>query len=404
MTDAAILRRLVAPAYLPTFFWGITAGATMPVVALSGRALGATVEVAALLVGLGTIAEFVIAVPVGKVVDRFGERRTLLLSGGLMIVAMILGATAPSVAWLALAIVLQSPAVVAFIVARQGFIADSVPLHFRARALSTLGGVARAGILVGPFLAAPTIAAWGPQAGFGVGAAAAIVTAVVVALAVHDPVHAAGAEDGGRPAPVRTRDVLRSQRLVFLTIGIGVLAIGLARSAYVVVTPLWAEHIGVSAAQTAVLFGVVAAVEVSLFFAAGWLSDRYGRAASAVPCAMLIGIGLVLLPSTATFAALMAVALIVGVGNGLGSGIVMTLGVDSAPAQGRGAFLSLWRMFSLVGHNGASIVVAGVTALASLAASAVTVGGLAVLGGFWMLRWLPAHDRRRRGRDRRPTA
>lgn len=403
MTDAAILRRLVAPAYLPTFFWGITAGATMPVVALSGRALGATVEVAALLVGLGTIAEFLIAVPVGKLVDRFGERRTLLSSGSLMILAMLLAATAPSVGWLALAIVLQSPAVVAFIVARQGFIADSVPLHFRARALSTLGGVARSGILVGPFLAAPAIAAWGPQAGYGVGALAAVVTAAVVALAVHDPVKATDAEDGGRPA-VRARDVLRSQRRVFLTIGVGVLAIGLARSAYVVVTPLWAESIGVTAAQTAVLFGVVAGVEVALFFVAGWLSDRYGRAASAVPCAMLIGIGLALLPTTVTFAALMAVGVIVGLGNGLGSGIVMTLGVDNAPAQGRGAFLSLWRMFSLVGHNGASIVVAGVTAVASLAASAVTVGTLAVLGGVWMLRWIPAHDRRRRADDRRSTA
>ena len=73
----------------------------------------------------------------------------------------------------------------------------------------------------------------------------------------------------------------------------------------------------------------------------------------------------------------------------------MTLGVDAAPTQGRAAFLSLWRTLSLVGHNGAAILVAAITAMASLAASAVFVGALALGGAAWLARWLPEYDPRR---------
>ena len=41
---------------------------------------------------------------------------------------------------------------------------------------------------------------------------------------------------------------------------------------------------------------------------------------------------------------LVPVALLLGFGNGLGSGIVMTLGADFAPARGRAEFLGVWRL------------------------------------------------------------
>jgi MFS family permease len=189
--------------------------------------------------------------------------------------------------------------------------------------------------------------------------------------------------------------VVHRHRRVLLTVGLGVLGIGLARSARVVVVPLWAEHVGLTAAQTSLVFAAAALVEVVLFWPAGTVMDRHGRVWVAVPVALMVGLGLIVLPLTTTLVGVAVVTLLMGVGNGLGSGIVMTLGADAAPQAGRAPFLGVWRLLSLVGHNGASLVVGAVAAAASIGAASVVVGVLALAGGAWLWRWLPEHDPRR---------
>jgi MFS family permease len=179
-------------------------------------------------------------------------------------------------------------------------------------------------------------------------------------------------------------------------VGLGVLAIGLARSSRVVVVPLWAEHVGLDAAQTSLVFAAAAFVEVVLFYPAGTVMDRHGRVWVAVPVTLLLGLGLVALPFTTTLAGVGALALLMGVGNGLGSGIVMTLGADAAPTVGRAPFLGVWRLLSLVGHNGAAIVVGAVAAVATIGVASVAVGLMTLVGGAWLARWLPEYDPRRR--------
>ena len=84
-----------------------------------------------------------------------------------------------------------------------------------------------------------------------------------------------------------------------------------------------------------------------------------------------------------------------GVGNGLGSGIVQTLGADAAPVAGRAQFLSAWRFLSLIGQNGAPLLVTLVTVLAGLGAACVVLGLVVLAGAPLLARWLPAHDPRR---------
>ena len=152
------------------------------------------------------------------------------------------------------------------------------------------------------------------------------------------------------------------------------------------------------------MFAAAALVEVVLFYPAGTVMDRHGRVWVAVPVTVLLGLGLVALPFTTTLAGVGALALLMGVGNGLGSGIVMTLGADAAPSVGRAPFLGVWRLFSLVGHNGASIVVAAVAAVATIGVASVAVGLLTLAGGAWLARWLPEYDPRRLvTAPRRPT-
>ncbi len=391
------LRRVAIPAFGPTALWSVGLGATLPVIALSARDLGASVSVAALFVGIATVSELVSAVPAGVLVDRLGERRALVLAGVADAAAAALALAAPSLGILALAIALTGPTGAVFLLARQSYLTAAAPESMRARAMSTLGGVGRIGLFVGPLVAAPVVHAWGPQAAFAIQVAGGVLAAAVAWASPELGAHAPPGAPGATGARVGVLDVVRRHRAVLLTVGLGVLAIGLARSSRVVVVPLWAESVGLTAAQTALVFGVAGFVEVLLFYPAGSLMDRRGRVWVALPVTVLLGAGLLVLPLTSTLVAVGAVAVVMAVGNGLGSGIVMTLGADAAPAAGRAPFLGVWRLLSLVGHNAAAVVVAALAAVASIGVASVGVGVLTLAGGAWLVRWLPHDDPRRRG-------
>ncbi|MEO7421803.1 MAG: MFS transporter [Ornithinibacter sp.] len=387
------LRRIALPAFGPSAIWSVGAGAVLPIVALSARGLGASVGLAAVIVGLSMGTEFATAVPAGILVDRIGERRALVLAGLADAAASALAMLAPSLGVLALAVALLGPSGAVFLIARQSYLTAAAPVALRARAMSTLGGVTRIGLFVGPLVGAPLVARWGPQAGFGVAVAGGVLASVLAW-------RAADLGEGTRSAPVGGRrvqvsGVVARHRRVLVTVGLGIVAIGVARSAKVVVIPLWAEHVGLDAASTSLVFAAAALVEVLLFYPAGSVMDRHGRVWVAVPVSVLIGLGLLLLPLTSTVFGVGALAVLMGVGNGLGSGIVMTLGADAAPRAGRAAFLSVWRLLSLVGQNGAALLVGAVAAVASIGAASVVVGAVVLAGGVWLARWLPEYDPRR---------
>ena len=139
-------------------------------------------------------------------------------------------------------------------------------------------------------------------------------------------------------------------RRLLLTLGVAVLAIGAARAARQVVLPLWAVHIGLSPEVTSLVFGVASAVDMALFYPSGKVMDRHGRLAVAVPSMLVLGAAMAVLPLTGGLVTLTAVAMVMSFGNGIGSGIVMTLGADVAPPDNRRRFLSMWRLMSDTGN------------------------------------------------------
>ena len=68
-----------------------------------------------------------------------------------------------------------------FSLARQSYLTEAVPFHYRARALSTLGGVMRIGLFIGPFLGAAVIPFAGLAGAYGVGVVALVLSALLAA-------------------------------------------------------------------------------------------------------------------------------------------------------------------------------------------------------------------------------
>ena len=87
-----------------------------------------------------------------------------------------------------------------------------------------------------------------------------------------------------------------------------------------------------------------------------------------------------LVPLTGDFFSLLPVVLLIGLGNGLGSGTMMTLGADLAPEGARGEFLGLWRFVGDMGNASGPLVVGHIADLAGLTTAPLIVAGIGLLG------------------------
>ncbi len=380
------LRRIALPAFGPSLLFGIGEGAILPIVPLTARELGASVAQAALVVTLIGVGSLASNVPASAITARFGERRAMIGASLWAAVAMLLCALARDLFVLSAAITMIGMSAAVFNLARLSWVAEAVPIQYRARALSTLGGVLRIGLFVGPFAAAAAIPAFGTDAAYGVGIVALVVGAFVTLSVTELPSHGAAV---AQPASLRLRAVLSEHRRVFATIGLGVVLIAAVRASRQAIVPLWADQIGLGAASVSLIFGLSSAIDMLVFYPAGRRMDLHGRRATAVPAMVIMGIALLAVPFTNSAATLLVAALLIGFGNGIGSGIVMTLGVDHAPASGRVQFLGVWRLLSDAGATAGPALLSAVAAVTPLAVAVASVGGIAFLGAAVFARWVP---------------
>ena len=189
--------------------------------------------------------------------------------------------------------------------------------------------------------------------------------------------------------------VLRSfgqHRKIFLTLGIGVMLLSAARNARIAIVPLWAASLGLNAAHASLIVGIAGAVDMLLFYPGGALMDRRGRVAVAIPSMLLLGTGMIAIVFTDDFWSLVGVGVLLGIGNGIGSGLIMTLSADAAPAIGRAQFLACWRLMSDSGSALGPLLMSAITIAFPLAAASVAMGLVSYVGAGWLRVYVPRYD------------
>ncbi len=381
-------------AYGPSIVSAVGHGAIMPVLALRARDLGADVSTAAAIVALTGVGMLLASLPAGALVARIGERRALVAAGFADAGAMALAALTDSVAGLAVGVLLSGMCWTVFLIARQGFMIDVVPITHRARAMSLLGGSYRLGVLVGPLLGAGLISLTDLTSVFWLGAAMSVCASLLAGTMpdLGEEKRAAARETGH----IGVWTVIAGHRRLLATLGTAVVILGMSRSLRLSLLPLWADHVGLSASTTSLIFAGAAALDVALMWPGGWLMDTRGRMVVAVPVVLSMAIACLLLPLAGSAVSVALVMALIAAGNGLGSGIVMTLGADAAPTEGRSQFLGAWRLCGDIGNTGGPLVVSAVAAVAPLATACLVVGLLGLAGAGWVGYWTGRvdHDRR----------
>lgn len=401
--------------YLPTILFSMGEGAVIPLIPVIAANMGADVASAALVASALVVGQLCGNLPAGWAVARIGERFTMVVAGVISMAAVIGMVLAPVLAVFAASVFVLGFCAAAFGLARHAFMTTRVPLAFRARALSLLGGSFRLGIFVGPFVTAGLLQIFGDEHAATWFFLGCLGVMVVLVLFGPDPEkttppivnHSPLAEDSGEAVsgsiPTFERvGVFRTMwrhRGVLGRLGVAAASLSAVRSARQVLLPLWGVSLGLDAQTIALVVGVSGAIDFALFYASGQVMDRFGRLWAAMPAMVLMGAGFLVLSLThdgeASVLWFGMIAAVLGVGNGLSSGILLTLGADVAPKRDPAPFLGSWRTLTDAGGAVAPLIVSGATAIASLPVAAALMGVVGLVGALGFLRWIPRFSPRR---------
>jgi MFS family permease len=404
----------MVPILVPTLLYAVGVGAILPVIPMIASRLGeplsldpsTVLAIAGVVAAMLMIGELVGNIPSGWFVSRIGERNSMIAASLLAIVGLVISMLSTTPLALGIGVFLVGIATAVFGLARHAFITTHVPVSHRARALATIGGLFRFGYFVGPFITVAVLTFFlSLEAAFWIHIVTCAASAVVLVFA-KDPEtvmrsrtgEVPPASDGQLLAKQQTLGLFRtiaSRGDVLLRLGTGAAIISALRAGRIVVLPLWAVSISLDEVTTAMIIGVAGCVDFALFYLGGWLMDRYGRMWNALPSTLGLAVGFFMLALThelpdATFW-FVTVAMFLSLANGLGSGILLTIGSDLADQGAPAPFLGAWRFTGSLGNAAAPLAIAGATAVVSLPFAVAALGVVGIIGTGLLARYIPRY-------------
>lgn len=419
MLNRSPITRLILPIYLPALIFAVGSGALMPVLALAALAAGFSESGSSAAVGVLGFIGILVSPVIGRVITRIGDRSALVWGGILAILASLgflwtlafpdfgLGRIV-----FMIAIVFLGVSSNTWSLARQAYVAESIPAMWRARGLSTLGGMMRIGQLVGPLLATAVLALWEMQAVFVVNMLLALIalTLVLVYIVPENPSRArtlvAQARNGRRardsreqadddgprrprtPAAAKDKTIgaptsLHRSKLSTFILAFGLNCLNVLRANRNVIVPLWGTFLGFSPHFITATFAATALFDTTMFIVSGSVMDRRGRHWALLPSLVFMPIGIVVMILWTTKVGFVVGGSILGFGNGFGAGIVMTLGADLSPPENRANFLGIWQSIIAVGTAFGPFVISGLASVTTLEAGLWATAGIGIFGLVW---------------------
>jgi MFS family permease len=381
MTIPAWRSPLAVAVYVPTLLLAFAEGLLVAILPLYAAGFGVSYGLVGLASSAAAIGTLLTDVPAGATLGRAGLRTAMIAGSGLVAASTFALVWSSLFPQLVLFRFLAGIGTALWALSRHAYIAEAIPPAQRGQSLSTFGGINRLGIFAGPAIGGLLADLFGIHATFALSAALAGLALAMSALLLKPlpkpaVVMRARHRWGLVWAGVRHNARDLSAAAVAQTLG------QMIRAGRFLIIPLWgAKQLGLDAAQVGTIVTAGAILDVSMFIPAGMLMDRFGRKVAAVPSFSLMALGIGLIPWTRDFLTLLLATMLIGLGNGLGAGLMMTLGADLAPSGATGEFLGIWRLIGDIGSVLGPLVVGAVAAAVGLSGGAwilSVIGWLAV--------------------------
>lgn len=349
---------------------------------LFARDLGASFAMTGLIVSAHGIGGLIFDIPSGLFLTRFGDRTTIFTAVALTGLSSLFLGLFPIVPVMILAMALMGGGMTLHTMAIQSFVKHTAGVEKRGRILSMVGGTMRMGRFIGPIIGGFLAECVGFAIVYILHALMLAVPLMILFITpgVFKVDGDGGRQEGGQEdnnQSTKLGQTILRQWKVLLSAGFVVICLQILRSAREILLPLWGEYLGLGIAQIGLAIGIASAVEMPMFIPVGMVMDKKGRKWTLVPCLILFSLGVSLLPLTSAFFSFLLVGIFIALGNGLGSGIVLTLGTDLSPRKGTGHFLGVWRLIDDGGRAIGPLIVGAIAGALGLIFAPL---GIALLG------------------------
>jgi MFS family permease len=371
---------LLLSIYIPTILFAFGQGLLVPILPLYAAEYGGSYALAGFVVAAGWIGTMLGDLPVGILLRKIGFKNAMIIGGALFGGATVALAFAGSPAELIALRIAAGIGIAFFQISRHTFIAHQIPPDTRGRAIAVFGGINRIGHFIGPLIGGFVASFYGLAAAIAVAGVVALFIVVLALLFVREPAREDSTSERHALDFGVFKEVVQHNPRELAAGGIAQIFAQMIRAGRQIVIPLYAAYaVGLDPAQVGQVVSASHFVEMFLFIPAGVIMDRWGRKAAAVPSFAIMGTAMLLIPLTNSYITLMLVASLIGIGQGIGSGTMMTLGADLAPPGKTGEFLGLWRFIGDSGHAVAPMAIGAAADIIGLYLTAGIVGGVGFL-------------------------
>lgn len=380
-------RELILAVYTPTALLAFAQGLLLATLPLYAANFDVSYTVISLAVSAAAIGSLATDLPAGFVLHRVGLRNAMIVGTAMVSLSTLILGLPERIGILIVLRLLAGVGTTLWGLSRHAYIAQAVPRETRGRSIATFGGINRIGAFGGPVVGGIIGSRISLEASF-------VIAGLMGLLALAAAIRFIPAELQLEAAPSHSkqtrwqvaRAAVRTHHRDLLAAGTAQMFAQMIRQGRQLLIPLLgATELGLDAAQIGLAMTVSAVFDMSMFVPAGFLMDRFGRKAAAVPSFAIMAIGVAMLPLVSTFTGLVLASALIGFGNGLGSGTMMTLGADLAPPGATGEFLGIWRLIGDLGQVAGPMAVGVLASLFGLHGSAIVLAGIGLLASLTLL-------------------
>lgn len=382
-------RELILAVYVPTVFLAFAQGVIILSLPLLANETSDAYSFASIIVAAAAFGTLIADVPTGTVMTRLGLRTTMLI-GAMLVAVSTLALAAPLDSNIVLALRLVAGVGTALWgLSRYTYITQQVSPEMRGRTIAGFGGINRIGTFAGALIAGSLVSSIGLYVSFLLAGGLALAAFIAAWLWIPQDVSTQPAKGHGAPdsgAIRATWDALAGRRSDVIFASVAQILAQVVRQGRHFLIPLYAvEIVGLDAFEVGVIMTTSAVLDMVMFGPAGYVMDRFGRKFAIVPSFTTMAIGIAMIPFADGFGSMLAAGIVIGLGNGIGSGTMMTLGADFAPTAFTSTFLSLWRFIGDSGQMIGPLLVGVVAESFTLRQSAWVLSGCSLLCAFLLI-------------------
>jgi MFS family permease len=381
--DASVWAWLFVDIYLPSIIAAIARG--MLSISLPLFLIASNLD--PLYVGLGaaavSIGNMVMDMPGGYLLRAMGEKRLMRIS--LPVVALSsLGMALLSNPW---AVILFAASFGAgrsmWLLSRRYVITYYIPYNYRGRASSFIGMSERLGSFIGPAIVS-MIVGYGYQLVFI--ACSILASIAIIPNILSSKEYYPNAVNNKEPSRIDVKNSGREGEepgiLFLVTASIANIAIQGVRSSRNILLALIGKRLSLSDSDVSLASSISGALDVIGSYPAGVLMDRRGRGAAVAISFSIMALGFTLLAFSSIEYMFLLASLVIGLGNGFGSGVLITVGADigSRMEISRGAiFLAIWQLIGDLGGAIFPIAIGLISSLLGAKASSMIIASISAL-------------------------